>query len=59
MTNLYNYYLKLITMCDSVAKAEAVAEKITNDKQLINTEYVDLYNKILAKIQKIKDLKAQ
>jgi hypothetical protein len=51
-TNKYNYYLKLIEMCDSITKADALAEEIANDEELTNTEYVDLYNKTLAKIQK-------
>lgn len=52
-TNIYNYYITLINMCNSIDDADALITEISEDETISHNDYCELYNTLIKKYQQL------
>ena len=53
--HIYNYYITLINMCDSLDDADRLITEIADDETISHAEYCELYNLLMGKYRRLNE----
>ena len=53
--SMNNYYIALISVCNTLDDADALIEEIADDESISHADYCELYNLLMGKYQRLNE----